>query len=144
MNPTNEQLFQRTEDLRRRLETIQRDLQQLSVDFCKHHEEVQDLVKQQGEKKPPRLRPVTTPERRTTQRRRGNPISVLIQHVNAGAEAFEGWVVDRSTGGVRLLVDDPLTPGTILHVRPSKAPPTFPWIELRVKNCFSERMSWNV
>jgi hypothetical protein len=83
-------------------------------------------------------------ERRADPRRKGNPVSVQVSNEKATAEPFQGWVVDRSTGGVRLLVDQEVKPNTVLSVRPSKSHPGFTWVQVRVKSCKPERSSYNL
>jgi hypothetical protein len=144
-----EQLIQKTEFLLRQLDTLQTALQQLHGDLQSHSD---DLNEQLGRLRkspsstpapPHKLRPVTNRERRSAPRRKGNPISVQISN-GSGNDAIQGWVLDRSSGGLRLLVDDPMTPGTVLSIRPAKVHENFPWVKVKVKNCHPERKSWNV
>jgi hypothetical protein len=74
-------------------------------------------------------------ERRSSLRRGGNPVAVLISDARARSEPVPGWVVDRSTGGLCLSVSDKLTPGTVLSVRTANAPEAIPWVQVEVKNC---------
>jgi hypothetical protein len=87
---------------------------------------------------------LTTQERRASPRRKGNPVPVAIANGDEKAEPIQGWVVDRSSGGLRLLVDDAVPAGTVLKVRPTKAPPSFPWLQVKVKSCYPERKSWKL
>lgn len=83
-------------------------------------------------------------ERRTEPRRKGNPVSVQVSNSNNTSEPFQGWVVDRSTGGVRLLVDQEVKPGSVLSLRPTKSHPGFTWVQIKVKSCRPERSSFNL
>jgi hypothetical protein len=83
-------------------------------------------------------------ERRADPRRKGNPVSVQVSNEKATSEPFQGWVVDRSTGGVRLLVDQEVKPNTVLSVRPTKSHPGFTWVQVKVKSCKPERSSFNL
>jgi hypothetical protein len=83
-------------------------------------------------------------ERRTSPRRKGNPVPVQISTANATMEAFQGWVLDRSQGGLRILVDQPVIVGTELSVRPTKAHGSFPWIKVKVRSCQAERGSYSL
>ena len=83
-------------------------------------------------------------ERRTAPRRKGNPVSVQVSNAIANVEPFQGWVIDRSSGGLCLLVDQQVQPGRVLSVRPTKCHPGFPWIQVKVKSCRAERGSWNL
>lgn len=88
--------------------------------------------------------PPSDDERRTAPRRKGNPVSVQVTDAQGRGDAFQGWVVDRSSGGVRLLVDQSVPAGMVLSVRPTKCHPSFPWVQVMVKSCRAERSSWNL
>lgn len=77
-------------------------------------------------------------ERRASIRRKGNPIPVRVTRGDTG-ELSEGWVVDRSSGGVRILLDQAIPARTSLSIRPVKAVTTFPWIKAEVRSCKPER-----
>ncbi|OAI55116.1 hypothetical protein AYO44_02970 [Planctomycetaceae bacterium SCGC AG-212-F19] len=83
-------------------------------------------------------------EQRTAVRRKGNPVPVLLSNDGATIEPFQGWVLDRSTGGLRILVDQPVGVGTVLSVRPSKTHGSFPWIQIKVRSCKPERTSYAI
>jgi len=55
---------------------------------------------------------------------------------------MNGWVLNRSGGGLCLLVDEEIAPGTVLTVTPHLGPATFEWIQVEVKSCRPERQSW--
>jgi hypothetical protein len=59
-------------------------------------------------------------------------------------EPVPGWVLDRSTEGLGLLVDDRLELGIVAGVRPLLANVEFEWIPVRVVYCRAERTSWRV
>lgn len=82
-------------------------------------------------------------ERRSEQRRRGNLKSVQVR-AEENAEPFEGWVLDRSPGGLGLLVDEQMPVGTVLSVRPHRCSPKFPWIPVEVRSCRPHQQSWNL
>ena len=72
-------------------------------------------------------------ERRAAARRKGNTVEV---HVRAGdAAPVPGWIIDRSAGGVCVLVDAPLHIGTPLRLRAKKASEHVPWTDAVVKSC---------
>jgi len=86
-------------------------------------------------------------ERRTTSRRHGKLVSVTItrqasQVASAGVPAMDGWVMNRSGGGLCLLVDEEVAPGTVLTVTPHLGPTAYEWIQVEVKSCRPERKSW--
>jgi hypothetical protein len=96
-----------------------------------------------------------TQDRRSTPRRKGNPIAV---HLTAAqdTEPIVGWVLDRSFGGLNILIDNPIPEGTFLKVRPCKDGEALPWIDISVRSCrrsegrhvigcqFSRTPSWNL
>src|SRR5262245_25857701 len=57
-------------------------------------------------------------EKRIASRRRGNMIEVLVAEGETVANPWSGWVLDRSTGGLGILVDRAVPEGTMLCVRP--------------------------
>jgi hypothetical protein len=81
-------------------------------------------------------------ERRTAPRRKGNPVPVLLTNATVSMEPFQGWVLDRSSGGLRLLVDQAVAIGAVLSIRPAKAHASFPWIQIKVRSCQPERNSF--
>lgn len=83
-------------------------------------------------------------ERRSAPRRAGNPVSVQITNPNVKSEGFQGWVVDRSSSGLRLLVDQAVPLDTVLNVRPAKALPSVAWVPVLVRSCRPERNSFNL
>src|SRR5438128_1889171 len=86
-------------------------------------------------------------ERRTTSRRHGNLVSVTITRepsrvASPEARAMDGWVMNRSGGGLCLLVDEEVSPGTVLTVTPHLDPTSYEWVQVEVKSCRPERKSW--
>lgn len=77
----------------------------------------------------------SAPEQRSSPRRKGNPVPVRIADSLVRSIRDEGWVHDRSTGGLGLVVGKPIEPGTVLTVRPMNAPVGMPWVEMRVRSC---------
>jgi hypothetical protein len=88
--------------------------------------------------------PVATRERRTSLRRKGQPIVVQIRDAEAAAEVGRGQIVDRSLGGVCLGVDDPIDEGTMLTIRPARAPDSVGWLPVVVKSCREKAGSWEL
>jgi len=74
-------------------------------------------------------------ERRVAHRRKGHCVGVLMTDADQKGPEREGWVLDRSLGGLGLYSDNEVAPGTPLRVRPEVAPPMTPWIEVEVKEC---------
>jgi len=145
MEKTDE-LLARTDQLLRQMAALQDAITQLQTELRDHTEELGQQLQRQRRKprETQKIRPLTTHERRGAPRRKGNPISVYVSNGSASTDPFQGWVVDRSVGGLRLLVDEAMEPGTLLSLRPVKVHASFPWTEVRVKNCFPERKSWSL
>jgi len=93
----------------------------------------------------PAASPVSTPEdlqfeipfgaeRRAGQRRWGNPTEVDITSY-LWPLRVHGIVINRSTGGIALLLDREIPTGTVIKVRSVEAPSSVPGIELEVRYC---------
>ena len=77
-----------------------------------------------------------TRDRRGAPRRKGNTVEVQVK---AGdADPVQGWILDRSAGGVCILVEKALPAGTPLRLRGKKATEHMPWTEAVVKSCRPE------
>jgi hypothetical protein len=74
-------------------------------------------------------------DRRTNMRRAGNSVSVFISDADARKEPWQGWVIDRSAGGLCITTETIVPAGTILSVRSSNASTGIPWVQVEVKNC---------
>jgi hypothetical protein len=85
----------------------------------------------------------TEPERRSMPRRKGNSVDVHLTD-ESKQNPVRAWVVDRSMGGLCLIVEKPLTKGIVLNVRPVKAHPTAPWMPIEICSCRAEDGSWEV
>jgi hypothetical protein len=86
----------------------------------------------------------TAPERRRTNRRWGNPVEVRIFSPLAVDEPLRGVVINRSRGGVAILVDNKHEEGTVLNVRAVLAPQYVPGVDVEVKNCRRAGRNWVV
>lgn len=78
-----------------------------------------------------------TKERRAAPRRKGNTVEVQL----SGGEdqpVLKGWVLDRSVGGLCLLVDQAVPESTVLKVRPRSTGDAVPWTEVTVRMCRPE------
>jgi hypothetical protein len=95
-------------------------------------------------------------DRRSSVRREGAPIKILVS-----SPAFQrgqdcGYVLDRSTGGLRIALGTAVAAGTSLLVRATHAPDTVPWVTVLVRSCkhtgqhhelgceFEKTPPWNV
>lgn len=120
--------------------------------------------KRDGGLKPPKLKPpegsaavaATASDRRTSLRRDGQAVEVVVQSPALKGGAAGGYVVDRSTGGLRLVLSTGMAAGTALQVRAKHAPDTIPWVTVLVRSCrpseghfelgceFEKTPPWNV
>jgi hypothetical protein len=78
-----------------------------------------------------------TRDRRAAPRRKGNIVEVELC-IGADRQLMRGWVLDRSIGGLCLLVDQPVASGTVLRVRPRNAAAAVPWMEVTTCSCREE------
>lgn len=81
-------------------------------------------------------------DRRSSPRRRGNSVAVAIR--NGSDHSTHGYVLDRSLGGLCLLVENEMTEGATLDVRPEHAPETTPWVTIQVRSCRRRRSEWEL
>lgn len=95
-------------------------------------------------------------DRRASFRREGAMVRVSLACPALATGAADGYVLDRSTGGLRLALADPLPVGASVQVRASHAPDTVPWVTTVVRSCqntgeryelgceFDKTPPWNV
>jgi hypothetical protein len=83
-------------------------------------------------------------EKRVAVRRTGQPIRVLISDADAIAVPVEGFVVDRSVGGLCLSVETAISEGTILSVRSVVDGDASQWIRVEVKRCENKEGRWEL
>jgi hypothetical protein len=77
---------------------------------------------------------LTAGDRRKRYRRRGNPVPVRLVGLD-GNRQFDGRVLDRSQGGLRIESATPARTGATLLVRSCQAPPDSPWVPVNVRWC---------
>ncbi len=94
-------------------------------------------------------------ERRSGRRRWGNPTEVYITWA-LGPGLVHGLVINRSTGGLGILLEQEVAAGTTIKIHAIEAPRSVPFIELEVCHCrkagrffligcqFCEEVPWNV
>jgi len=73
--------------------------------------------------------------RRASVRRDGVPVQVLLTSPSLRNGQSGGYVLDRSTGGLRVAVPAAIPAGTVLNVRAGNAPDTVPWVTILVRSC---------
>jgi hypothetical protein len=83
-------------------------------------------------------------ERRQSFRRKGSTVTVLIAEQHQTEATKQGWVLDRSVGGLGLFSERPKEVGTLLRVRPERGPTTTPFIEVEVKSCTPYEDGWHL
>jgi len=83
-------------------------------------------------------------EHRSSIRRSGNPVEVLVADAEVTTELGRAWVVDRSLGGLCLQVDNPMEAGTVLSVRASAAAQGTPWTQVEVRSCRQDGHRWQL
>jgi hypothetical protein len=76
-------------------------------------------------------------ERRRSIRRGGLPTPIMVVDSKAGkrAKAAEAYVLDRSTGGLRLALERAVPVGSLLLAKPGNAPDGFEWVKITIRNC---------
>ncbi len=77
----------------------------------------------------------STMEQRKAFRRKGNPIEILFSPEDQPQYPEKCYVLDRSVGGLRLMIGREVPPGTVLSVRPVNVSPMIPWVQIEVRNC---------
>lgn len=82
--------------------------------------------------------------RRSSPRRQGASVAVLISRPNGPSEKMTGCVLDRSLGGLSLSVSRPFLAGTILQLRPSHASQGLCCVRVQVKHCSPLRKQWRL
>jgi hypothetical protein len=83
-------------------------------------------------------------EKRVALRRRGCHIPVLISDSTGTAAAHEAWVVNRSPGGLGLLLQQPVNAGAVLSVRAANATAMIPWVQVQVRSCRQDESGYAV
>ncbi len=83
-------------------------------------------------------------DRRSSTRRGGHPVTVQLADPDEKAPAQSGWVVDRSVGGLCLMVPQPVPIGSFWKVRPADAPRTTPPVLVEIRTCVSAGAEWKL
>jgi hypothetical protein len=74
-------------------------------------------------------------EQRRALRRAGHPIRVVLKAPHDKDPSWDAWVLERSIGGLGLLVESEFPQGTILKVFPVSVSQSAPWVDIEVKSC---------
>ena len=95
-------------------------------------------------------------ERRRSTRRSGVPTAIQVCDPKKPKRLVNGYVLDRSSGGVRLAMEKPFPTGSTMQVRPTNAPPELEWVNIIVRSCrevgdyfelgcqFQDELPWNI
>jgi hypothetical protein len=81
-------------------------------------------------------------EKRGSLRRGGNTVPVAVTFAESQAEPVEGNVLDRSRGGLRLALRQPVEVGKLLAVRAPHFPDDLASVRIRVRHCQQRGESW--
>ncbi|MGL6075315.1 MAG: PilZ domain-containing protein [Fimbriiglobus sp.] len=73
-------------------------------------------------------------DRRNSVRREGQPVKILVTSPTLRSGQDEGYVLDRSTGGLRIAMKVRIPEGTTVQVRAANAPETVPWVNIVVRS----------
>lgn len=77
----------------------------------------------------------TGADRRNTVRREGQPVPVYLNSAAFDNQTEPAYVVDRSTGGLKIIATKPLPAGSTMQIRAENAPDNIPWITMIVRSC---------
>lgn len=95
-------------------------------------------------------------DRRASVRREGPPVRVQVASPTFRTGTDDGYVLDRSTGGLRIALTTAVPPGSTLQVRAAHAPDTVGFVTVIVRSCrrnadfyevgceFEKTPPWNV
>jgi len=95
-------------------------------------------------------------KQRQSLRREGHTVNVLVTRSDRADECISAVVTDRSRGGLKLIVTEPVPVATVLGVRALNAPDENMWVRLSVRRCeqvgdhweigcqFLEEQPWNI
>lgn len=95
-------------------------------------------------------------DRRGAVRREGPPVRIHLVSPTFRRGVADGYVLDRSTGGLRVAIEVAVAPGTTLQVRAANAPDNVGFVTLIVRSCrqntgfyelgceFDQTPPWNV
>lgn len=77
-------------------------------------------------------------DRRGSVRREGAPVRVILSSPSFRNGVSDAYVVDRSTGGLRIIATTAVAPGSALQVRAVNAPDTVGFVTVIVRSCRKE------
>ena len=95
-------------------------------------------------------------DRRENVRREGTPVRVLLASPTLRNGVSDGYILDRSTGGLRVAMSIAMAPGSTMQVRAVNAPDTIGFVTVIIRSCrkntdffeigceFEKTPPWNV
>ncbi len=95
-------------------------------------------------------------DRRASVRREGTLVKIMATSPAFKNGTNPGYVLDRSTGGLKLALEAGMAPGSSMQIRANHAPETTPWVTVIIRNCtdtgehfemgceFEKTPPWNV
>lgn len=83
-------------------------------------------------------------DKRRNPRRPGRSVEVLIHVPGLMQESIKGVILNRSVGGLGILVGDEYQVGSTIGVLPAAASKLTPWVEVEVKSCRRSGEDWEI
>jgi hypothetical protein len=95
-------------------------------------------------------------DRREAVRREGTPVRVILASPTFRNGMSDGFVIDRSTGGLKIAMSIAMAPGGTMQVRAVNAPDTIGFVTVIIRSCrkkpeffeigceFEKTPPWNV
>jgi hypothetical protein len=87
--------------------------------------------------------PGSQTERRQQLRRPDAPLAIVLSETDAAGKPLEGWVLNRSSGGLCLSLTQSFPVGTTLHLHLASQD-SMPWVPVEVKYCSPFSSRWKI
>jgi hypothetical protein len=88
--------------------------------------------------------PTVKGEQRIANRRVGHAVGIELTDPEGKEAPQQGWVEDRSLGGLSLLTPRPAAVGAVGSVRPCNAPRATPLVAVEVLTCVAQGSEWRL
>jgi CheY-like chemotaxis protein len=85
-----------------------------------------------------------TGERRTFPRLTDRQFKVCLAEIESGMPPQDGWLCNRSEGGIGIRLSAAVAVGAVLSVRPAASPEDMPWQRVAVKYCLAQEQGWSI
>jgi len=83
-------------------------------------------------------------DKRRNPRRPGRSVEVYVAIPGSTSDPCKGVVLDRSVGGLGLLVGDEYPVESRISVLPASASKMTPWVEMQIKSCRRSGEDWEI